>query len=781
MPRFGKELRSEDCWKITEPEFKQDRAVATGSNFLIGNGYMGYRGTLEESRKSDFVACIVSDTYDNADGHWRELCNVPNPLYVVLSAGGIPVTRQNCSIVDFARSLDMKRALFSRRTIWQNAHNHLVISSERFASMSDIHLLVSKYRIDAMTDVELSMMMGIDADSWSLNGEHLPKKKLSELEGKLIADSFTSQGGIQVVVCEGLLDGDREFLNADLTTSEHMITRSASFSLRKGEHLEFSRVAAVFSTNDVEDPMDNALSAVNDARIKGYDKLKASHENSWKKIWAVSDIRIDGDDIAQTALRFNTYHNIIATPRHTDHLPIGARGLSCQAYQGGAFWDQEIFNLPFFTFIEPDVARKLLIYRYRRLDAARKKAFNLGYRGAFYPWISGDTDEELCPSYFFTDVLTGRRIRNHFNDWQIHVSPDIVYALWQYYVVTGDYDFLERYGAEIAFEVARFLYSFAYFKKVKDRYELIRVLGPDEYHENVDNNAYTNYLSAYATGVALKIYNMLQKHSPKVLEKLIDKLDLTRDEIIGWEEMAEKLYLPQPDSESDLVEQFRGYWDLEDISPGLLQERLIDQDEYWGWPNGIAVETQVMKQADVIQLMFMLPDLFNQRVTKANYDYYEPRTHHRSSLSPSPHSIVASRIGYREEAYRHFMNSLTVDLFDAGTHSSGGTFIGGIHTGACGAAWQMMVLGFAGLRLRQNRVHLFPSLPEHWKMMSFNLVLHGQLLKIDLTSEDISIIAGEMNTEKAVLFVHDDEVVVEPGRKKSLVYEDKESLDFERA
>jgi len=781
LPRLGEELLSEDCWKITETEFKQDRAVASGSNFLIGNGYMGYRGTLEESRKKDFVACIVSDTYDNADGHWRELCNVPNPLYTVLSAGGVPVTPQNGSIIDFSRSLDMRRASFSRRTRWQDANNELAIISERFASMSDIHLLVSKYRIEAVSDVELSVLMGIDADTWSLNGEHLPDKELYELDGRLIANCFTSQGGIQVVVCEGLLDGDRELLNADITTSENLVARWASFSLKKGKQLEFSRVAAVFSSNDVEDPLKNAISAVDNAKKMGYEKLKTAHEDSWKKIWAVSDIHIHGDDIVQTALRFNTYHNIIATPRHTDHLPIGARGLSCQAYQGGAFWDQEIFNLPFFTFTEPNVARNLLVYRHRRLDAARKKALNLGYKGAFYPWISGDTDEELCPSYFFTDVLTGRRIRNHFNDWQIHVSPDIVYALWQYYAVTGDYDFLEKYGAEIAFEVARFLYSFAYFKKTKDRYELIRVLGPDEYHENVDNNAYTNYLSAYAIRVALKIYNMLQKSSSEELESLMNKLELTQDEIAGWEEMAEKLYLPQPDSDSGLIEQFRGYCDLEDVSPELLQERLIDQNEYWGWPNGIAVETQVIKQADVVQLMFMLPDLFDQRVTKTNYDYYEPRTHHRSSLSPSAHSIVASRIGDRDEAYKHFMNSLTVDLFDAGTHSSGGTFIGGIHTGACGAAWQMMVLGFAGLRVRQDRVHLFPSLPENWKMISFNLVLHGQLVKIDLSRKDISIVAEKTNTENTVLFVNEDEVVVKPGEKKTLVYIDKESTTFERS
>ena len=192
---------------------------------------------------------------------------------------------------------------------------------------------------------------------------------------------------------------------------------------------------------------------------------------------------------------------MIATPAHTDHLPIGARGLSCQAYQGAAFWDQEVFNLPVFLYTDPEIARKILIYRYKTLNGARKKARDLGYQGAFYAWISGDSGEEICPSYFFKDVISGRRIRNHFNDWQIHISPDIAYTIWLYVTVTNDTEYLRDYGAEIVFEIARFLVSRSHFRKDRNGYDVIRVLGPDEYHENVDNNFFTNFPGAFCRGV----------------------------------------------------------------------------------------------------------------------------------------------------------------------------------------------------------------------------------------------------------------------------------------
>ena len=416
--------------------------------------------------------------------------------------------------------------------------------------------------------------------------------------------------------------------------------------------------------------------------IKDYDTLLTSHLKMWEELWNDVDVKITGNEVDQVGYRFNTYHAIIATPTHKP-LPIGARGLSCQAYQGAAFWDQEIFNTPMFLYTKPEIAKSILTYRYQTIDGAKRKAKKHGYEGAFYAWISGKTGDELCPDFFFKDVITKRNIRNHFNLWQIHISPDIAYTVDKYYQVTKDIDFIEKYGAEMVFEIARFLASRVDYKPRRKRHEIIRVQGPDEYHENVDNNLFTNVQTKFALDIALKY---LKNVDAKVISKLKVKLDLSDEEIELWKDISQRLYISKPNNEG-LLEQFDGYFDLESIVPAKeITKRLIDPEEYYGWPNGIAVFTQVLKQADIIQLFHLHPERYSKEIIKNNFEYYEPRTLHFSSLSPSIHSIVASQIGNIEEGYRYFRKSLMIDLLNTNEAVSGGTFIGGMNTAVNAAA-----------------------------------------------------------------------------------------------
>jgi kojibiose phosphorylase len=483
----------------------------------------------------------------------------------------------------------------------------------------------------------------------------------------------------------------------------------------------------------------------------------------------MSDIEIEGNLEDQTLIRFNLYHNIIATPTHA-HLPIGARGLSTQVYQGAAFWDQEIFNLPMFIYTQPDLARNILEYRFFTLEGARAKANRLGYRGAFYAWTSGKTGEELFPDFFFTDVLTGRKIRNHFNDWQIHISSDIVYAVWKYYLASGDKKYLFSHGAEIFFEVSRFLYSYSYFNSEKNRFEFIRLLGPDEYHENVDNNAFTNYQAHYTLEKSIQLFYLMREQEPEILEELTTRLQLTDHELSGWQRMKDLLYLPEPDPKTRLIEQFDRYFDLEDIFPDQVRKRLIDPDEYWGWPNGIAVHTQVLKQADVIQLL-ALHEPFSPAIIKANYEYYEPRTEHGSSLSPSVHSLVACKAEHPQQAYRYFKESASIDLYHKSKKIfSGGSFLGGIHTAACGAVWMMVVMGFAGFRQREDQhLEFDPHLPENWKSVRFQLIIRNHQMSILITSEHIKIESRSGDCEPLIIEVRGNADTLQP--RKSLGFE----------
>src|SRR6056297_2469225 len=584
----------ENEWSISENRFDPVQIVTTGSNFMTGNGYLGYRGTFPEWEADEYVGCIVSDTYDNADGKWKELCNVPNGLYTALQfeEASVHPTRSPEEVSDYRLSLNYRYVRTSGGYTWKTQETglqqgtELHVSFESFASYSSLHLLAQRGRIAARSGGALTLSTAVDGQVWSLNGEHFRECSAFNEGDTIGLNCTTTEKGVEIVVAQGVriygvTPQEKTGRKTDSQTQEKRRNlRQLQFELQAGDELVIEQMMTVFSGNDTEAPYTAAVELAREATENGYEREAGQSARVWDALWNRYFIHIDSSDNTQALLNYNLYHNIIAAPAHSDKLPIGARGLSCQAYQGAAFWDQEIFNLPMFLFTETETAKNILKYRYHTIDGARKKAEKLGYAGAFYAWISGKSGEELCPSFFFKDVLTGRKIRNHFNDWQIHVSPDISYTIWKYYLATKDIDFVVDYGSEILFEVARFLHSRVHYNQYKDKYEIIRLLGPDEYHENVDNNAFTNYQTQFALKKALYFYYKMENEYPEKLLDLKNKIDLTESEVTAWQQISEKIYLPQPD-ENNLIEQFDGYFDLEDTNAEVLKERLIDKEEYW--------------------------------------------------------------------------------------------------------------------------------------------------------------------------------------------------------
>lgn len=760
-------LATETGWEFFEGALDPDQIATTGSSFMIGNGYLGYRGTLAEWGPDELVGCIVADTWDTAsEGALTELCNVPNGLFLAASVDGVPVPVSGTH--DFERRVDLRSGLFSRRSGWRGEGGVPVsLVEERFASMDDVRLVVSRTRVTAHAPCALTIVTGIDGNVWSLSGEHFATRESYEQDGLVGIDLTTVELGTRISVVEGCRVSGVEPRSAHVRTGGNRILREFGFSLAAGDEVVVEKAVSIHHDNDVAQPGEESAAAAAAALADGYDHLFARHARRWEDVWAASDIEVIGDLESQVLTRFSLFHNIIHTPSHA-RLPIGARGLSSQVYQGAAFWDQEIFNLPMLTYTRPDLARNVLMYRHDTLPGACRKAARLGYRGAYYAWASGKTGDELFPDIFFPDVLTGRAMRNHFNCWQIHVSPDIVYALWRYYEATGDWSFIVEGGAEIAFEVADFLVSRAHFKKDKNRFELIRLLGPDEYHENVDNNAYTMYLAQYALEKAVEIHDAMSERAPAELSALLGRLGLDEDDVADWREHADLMYLPEPDPRTKLIEQFDGYFSLEDVTPDVVRQRLIDPDEYWGWPNGVAVRTQVLKQADVLQL-FALIDIFPPEVMRANYLYYEPRTEHGSSLSPSAHALIASKAELPEEAFRYFEEASSIDLYNQSKKvMSGGSFLGGIHTAACGAVWFVVVQGFAGFEVHGDVLRFRPALPERWEGLRFPLVFRSNHLAVELRRDAITVTAAPDNPGTVTIRVGDDERQVAPGESASL-------------
>ena len=787
-------LHSDSYWDVYETYFEGDQLVTTGSNFMVGNGYLGYRGTFCDDTAEEFVACVVTDTYDNADGVWTELSTVPNGLYSKLLVDGRELRLSEEKWDDYRRGLDVQTGLWEFRG--RSESRGIEVRERRFSSYDDIHLLTSKLEITTRKDTTLTVVTGIDGKVWSLNGEHFShyhpyqEESRGPFPGPFLVGTKTQERGISVVVAEDIIafvedgKGNTDGIHSeDVATTDRSIFRTLTVELKAGEAFVLEKYVSAYSSNDlryhgsmghlkdrVSSTREAALTSLSNARSRGFDECFERSAAKWAAWWRDMDIQVTGDEFAQTVIRFNQYHNIIATPTHADHLPLGARGLSCQAYQGAAFWDQEMFNMPTFLLTRPEVARNILIYRGRTIDGARKKARDLGYQGAFYAWVSGDTGEEICPSYFFKDVLTGRKIRNHFNDWQIHISPDISYAIRRYVAVTGDTEYLLEYGAEIVLEVARFLTSRVHYRLDREQFEIIRVLGPDEYHENVDNNFFTNYQARFALEYAVEVSEWLRREEPGRWNGLQRQLNLQDSEISRWDEIAKKIFVPEPDPDTLLIEQFKGFWEHEDITPERLKERLKDPGEYWGWPNGIAVATQVSKQADVTQLFMLHPTAYSLKVMRANWEYYEARTQHGSSLSPAVYAITAAWVDHTDEAVRYFRKATTVDLFNEAKAVSGGTFIGGIHTAACGVVWQIVTTGFAGVYLVDGGFGFSPRMPAEWKEVRFALKRFGRRLRVTVTPQGLTFEADSDNDDALTVEVGDQQTIVEPGASARITH-----------
>ncbi len=430
---------------------------------------------------------------------------------------------------------------------------------------------------------------------------------------------------------------------------------------------------------------------------------------------------VEGDEVAQRALRFAIYHlNSAANPADA-RVSIGARALTGDAYLGHVFWDTEIFLLPFYTFTWPAAARALLLYRFHTLPAARAKATRLGYRGALYAWESADSGEEATPPYVV--MPDGQVITIRCGTDEQHISADIAYAVWQYWQATGDAAFLRDAGAEMLLETARFWASRAALES-DGRYHIRNVIGPDEYHEGVDDNAFTNVLAQWNLERGLEVAALLRARWPDRWAGLLQRLDLSPEELDVWRDVASRLVIGL-DERSGLFEQFAGFFNLEPIDLAAYEPRSVPMDVVLGRER--TQRSQVIKQADVVLLLALLWDRFTPEQRAANFRYYEPRSSHGSSLSPALHALVAARLGDVDLAARYFRQATAIDLDD-----TLGNAAGGVHIATLGGLWQVVVFGFAGLSLCPDGLRLDPHLPKSLRRLGFPVRWRGRQVRVDL-------------------------------------------------
>ncbi len=711
-----------DTWILQKNGFELRDAADDGSRFLCANGYMGLRGVPEEADSALFPSITLAGVYDRFEDRWREPVNAPHALFIRAYLNGQPLSVQAAVPRSHVTELDLRHGVYGRKTDFGPAQ----ISTRRFVSAASPHLMADEYRLTVRRDGELVLQAGISTDIWDINGPHL-FDFTHRLDETLVTACVTGEKKITVAAAQSVR---RDFEAEECRTQDQTgAFRRFRRDVRSGDTLTLWVFSAVFTSLDVPCPVSAAKDACEQARAAGFAACLRAHQKAWQGIWACSGVEMEADEKAAMALHASQYHLNCIAPRHADHMSIPARGLSGQTYKGAVFWDSEIFFFPMFVCTQPAIARSLLRYRIATLPGALQKAAEYGYRGAFYAWESQEGGREGCTDFNVVDVFTHRPVRTHFRDKQIHISADIAYALRSYYEITGDRSLLLEGGARVILECARFYLSRANGHVDSDAVDYADVIGPDEYHERVTNNAFTNLMIRHCMESALLLRDIFAD-MPEWLSALMRDMDYERDRAL-LSGVCGRIRAPQ--TQNGVIAQFDGYFDLEDCSLETVRGRLRDPREYWGGDHGVAGTTQIIKQADVIALMALLPERFTDDQVAANWAYYAPRTEHGSSLSACMYALTACRVGRLDEAWELFLKTALIDVTGGGKQWAGEVYIGGTHPASNGGAWMIAALGFAGLRIQNGQPTLDPHLPSQIKRLCFPVTAGGKNYRIEVT------------------------------------------------
>lgn len=721
-------------WKIIEPEFNPEYLQHYETIFTLGNGYLGTRGSLEEEYAESNPGTFIAGTYDQAPEEVTELPKVANWTAAEVELAGERFDLKTGEILDYQRVLNLKQGTLQRMVKWKSPQGKITdIRFKRFVSRADQHKLGLKLALEPKNySGTVKLTSKLDGQVTNSGTQHFIEQEkcaLKEESGVYLVQR-TQESAIDVALAVA------HNLNTEGFTEEYKIARRQinyclTGEVEAGQEITLEKLSGIYTSREETAPKKEAIAAVQEAAAAGYDKLESEHSQVWHRDWQQADVKIAGPTFDQLAVRFAVFQQLQMANKSDDQVSIAAKGLAGEGYRGHVFWDNEIFNLPFFIYNYPEIAKSLLNYRYHTLEGARKKAADNGYEGAQYAWESARTGEETTPKWGGLDIETGEPIRIWCGEIEQHITADIAYAVDHYYRVTGDQEFLLDYGLEILLSTSRFWASRVEYNESRERYEIRDVLGPDEYSEHVDNDVYTNMLVKWQLDRTLELAQKIKKEHPEVWSQLAEKLSLVENELDRWQEIAEKMFINYDEKEK-LYIQYEGFFADDNVDEKIKQAKKqeVPLPDVMSWEQ--VNQSQALKQPDVIMLQYLLSDQFDYEERKAAWKLYEPKTMHDSSLSPSIHAIVAVEMGEVDKAYDYFQMSSEVDLTVGGSEA-------GLHAACLGGLWQAVVNGFAGLRVKKDQIELNPQLPPVWEELEFSIIWNGQELAIKITRDKLKI------------------------------------------
>ena len=796
----------QDGWHLTYEGFDPKDEKLRETLCTVGNGYLGTRGCFEGERASDvhypgtYIAGIynkLATQIQDKKIYNNDFVNCPNwlPIEFKIGAGNF-TSPLKMELLSYKQTLNMAEGVLERSIVCKDCLGRITrVHSTRLASMANPHLCAIKYDITPLNYSNIiSVRSSLDgsvinagvARYRQLNSKHLANMARGKTKDGIFLHVQTNRSKYQIVINAKTVvyeNGKALAVKKSILQERGKIGEEIEVITRENSTYTVEKLVSIYTSLDqgVSSPKKVGADVV--CRVKTFKSVYRSHARAWKALWDKADIRIVGDRFAQKVARLHIYHLLATASPHNRTIDAGipARGLHGEAYRGHIFWD-ELFILPFFNLHFPEITRAHLLYRYRRLDAARKYAWQNGYKGAMYPWQTADDGSEE------TQII-------HYNPkegtWgpdlscrQRHVSVAVFYSVWKYVLDTDDSQFLEDYGAEMMLEIARFWASIARLDEDTRRYHIEGVIGPNEFHEKLadaeehglKDNAYTNVMTVWLLEKAL---DLLDRIPEKRREELKNKTGFKVAETKKWREMTKRMNISWLDRK--IISPFDGYRDLKELDWDYYREKygnIQRMDRLLKAEGDSAESYKVAKQADVLMMFYLLaPEevcrILNHlgypvddalELLKDNYEYHEKRTTHGSTLSKVVHAVASSYLPADARAWDWFMEAMESDIFD----TQGGTTIEGIHCGMMTGTLDFITRYFAGINLSGKIPKINPRMPERWINLAFKICHRNTWYGLEFTKQGVKVRIEGRDKKRVPVKIFGKEIRLQPGKARSV-------------
>ncbi|MEX0780509.1 MAG: glycosyl hydrolase family 65 protein [Balneolales bacterium] len=803
---------SDDHWRLTYNGYDPAKEGQREALFTLGNGYFASRGAAEESTANHihYPGTYLAGGYNRLNSdiggkviEHEDLVNWPNWLLLKWKhEDGDWMELETSNIIEYSQSLDLRSGIIERQihTADKKGRETRIIS-RRLVHMRYPHLGAIQWHFKPQNwSGNITVHSALDGtvrnsgvDKYrKLEGKHLRKHQTGQFkENGIYLKVETSQSETRMCQAAGtaILPGDSfSSIKKETIEAEEYIAQEFTFPVKENREVIIEKIIALSTSKDhaISDTVSEAQKAI--SRAMSFEELSKEQNEAWQEIWSRCDTEINcGTSHEQMLLRLHIFHLFQTLSPNSIDLDVGvpSRGWTGEAYWGHVLWD-EVFIFPLMNLSLPELTRSLLMYRYRRLHEARHNALANGYKGAMYPWQSGSNGREETFGFHY-NVLTGNWIRNDFQI-QHHVNSAICYNVWQYFQVTGDYEFLSFYGAEIMLEIATFWASKATWSEHKRKYEINHIIGPDEYHTRypgsdkpgINNNAYTNIMAIWVLKHARRAIEVLDERSRL---QLTIRLRITKEELYRWDDISQNMFIPFSCG-GKIITQFEGYDDLKELDWNYYKQQYGEILRLGGIMEKEGVDInrfKAAKQADVLMLFYLFSSTelvqlfetagykFDPKDIPLNIEYYEKRTSHGSTLSKVVNSWVMARC-HRDKSWHNFNTALVSDFEDI----QGGTTPEGIHLGAMAGTVDLIQRCYTGLEMREGALWFNPQLPDDLTEIEYPLYYRGHWIRFHLTQNQLKLTCYTGWSDESIdVYVKEHRYQLKKGEEKIFQYDKK--------